>query len=155
MIGRTSHQIVGAKLPSNRQVLQVLFQNIRFVYMYKGEVEVSAKLALQAVMLFWEQARIPTRRIDKCQEKLVELYNKWVVIKKTDPCNFITARLVAALDNAKVSDGMAVHILVAAAEALGHRVEDLVINRSSIHRLRHENRLRGSKEIATNFNDNV
>ena len=36
---------------------------------------------------------------------------------------FITPRLVAALDNAKVSDGMAVHILIAAAEALGHRVE--------------------------------
>lgn len=50
--------------------------------------------------------------------------------------SFITARLVAALDNAKVSSGMAVHILIAAAEALGHRVEELVINRSTIHRLR-------------------
>ena len=37
--------------------------------------------------------------------------------------NFITPRLVEALDYAKVSDGMAVHILIAAAEALGHRVE--------------------------------
>lgn len=56
--------------------------------------------------------------------------------------NFITARLVSALDNAKVSDGMAVHILIAAAEALGHCAEELVINRSSIHRLRQENRLK-------------
>ena len=69
--------------------------------------------------------------------------------------SFITARLVAALDNAKVSDGMAVHILVAAAEALGHRVEELVINRSSIHRMRQENRLREFNEITTSFNDNV
>lgn len=69
--------------------------------------------------------------------------------------NFINARLVAALDNAKVSDGMAVHILIAAAEALGHRVEELVINRSSIHRMRQENRLREYKEISSNFSDNV
>lgn len=75
--------------------------------------------------------------------------------KKRGRKNFITARLVAALDNAKVSDGMAVHILVAAAEALGHRVEELVINRSSIHRIRQENRLRESNEISSAFNDNV
>lgn len=65
--------------------------------------------------------------------------------------NFMTSRLVAALDNAKVSDGMAVHIMIAAAEALGQRVDELVINRSSIHRLRKENRRMESKEIATNF----
>lgn len=69
--------------------------------------------------------------------------------------SFITARLVAALDNAKVSDGMAVHILIAAAEALGHRVEELVINRSTIHRLRQENRIKESKEISAGFTDNV
>lgn len=69
--------------------------------------------------------------------------------------SFITARLVAALDNAKVSSGMAVHILIAAAEALGHRVEELVINRSTIHRLRQENRIKESKEISSGFTDNV
>lgn len=53
--------------------------------------------------------------------------------------HFLTSRLLSALDNAKVSDGMAVHILIAAAEALGHRVEELVINRSTINRLRHLN----------------
>ena len=69
--------------------------------------------------------------------------------------NFITPRLVEALDYAKVSDGMAVHILIAAAEALGNRVEELAINRSSIHRLRQETRLRESKEISAAFADNV
>lgn len=69
--------------------------------------------------------------------------------------HFITARLTAALDNAKVSDGMAVHILIAAAEALGHRVEELVINRSSLHRLRQENRLQESQNIQEHFSDNV
>lgn len=68
---------------------------------------------------------------------------------------FLTARLVAALDNAKVSDGMAVHILIAAIEALGHRVEEYAINRSTIHRLRQENRSREFKEISATFSDNV
>lgn len=75
--------------------------------------------------------------------------------KKRGRKNFMTSRLASALDNAKVSDGMAVHILIAAAEALGHRVEELVINRSSIHRLRQENRSQESKKISTGFIDNV
>lgn len=78
-----------------------------------------------------------------------------IVCQKRGRKSFITSRLVAALDNAKVSDGMAVHILIAAAEALGHRVEELVINRSTIHRLRQENRSKESKEISDGFTDNV
>lgn len=69
--------------------------------------------------------------------------------------NIMTQRLASALDNAKVSDGMAVHVLIAAAEALGHRVEELVINRSSIHRLQQENRLKESMEISAGFVDSV
>lgn len=75
--------------------------------------------------------------------------------KKRGRKQFLTARLVAALDNAKVSDGMAVHILIAAIEALGHRVEEYAINRSTIHRLRQENRSREFEEIESGFSDNV
>lgn len=64
--------------------------------------------------------------------------------------HFITPRLCSALDNAKLSDGMAVHILIAAAEALGHNVEDLVINLSTLHRVRHENR---EKQFHNNVSD--
>lgn len=76
-------------------------------------------------------------------------------IAKRGRKQFITARLVAALDNAKVSDGMAVHILIAAVEALGHRVEEYAINRSTIHRLRQENRRREFNDISVGFSDNV
>lgn len=69
--------------------------------------------------------------------------------------NFMTPRLVSALDNAKVSDGMAVHILIAAAEALGHRVNELAINRSTIHRLRQANRKKEAKNIQADFSDSV
>lgn len=47
---------------------------------------------------------------------------------------FITTKLVAALDKCKVSDRDATHLLFATAEALGHNIDNLVINRSSIHR---------------------
>ncbi|KMQ83815.1 adenylate kinase 9-like protein [Lasius niger] len=50
--------------------------------------------------------------------------------------NFITTKLVAALDKCKLSDRNSVHILMATAEALGHKTEDLVINRTSIRRCR-------------------
>lgn len=81
--------------------------------------------------------------------------NKPTSTVKRGRVNIMTSRLAAALDNAKVSDGMATHILVAAAEALGTRVEDLAINRSSINRFRKENRINESKEISSDFNYNV
>lgn len=70
---------------------------------------------------------------------------------KRGKINFITPRLVSALDNAKVSDGMAIHIITAAADALGHNVEDLIINRSTIHRIRQKNRREESKTIQDDF----
>lgn len=68
---------------------------------------------------------------------------------------FATPRLVAALDNAKVSDGMAIHILIAAAEALGHDVDQLVINRSSLNRQRKLFRAEKSQNIQEEFFRNV
>lgn len=74
LIGYTMHQITGAKLPSNRQVLSVLFYNMRFVDLTAKE---SAKLTIRAAQIFWEQARIPVRKEDKCVDKLLKLYEMW------------------------------------------------------------------------------
>lgn len=82
LIGNVSHQINGAKLPSNRQVLQVLFYNMRFVDLTAKQ---SAKLTIDAVKIFWHQARIPIREDHKCQDKLIKLYDKWKNIQKTLP----------------------------------------------------------------------
>lgn len=79
LIGRTSHIITGAKLPSNRQVLRVLFYNMRFVKLTASE---SAKLAVNAVFIYWQQARIPTQYENKCIEKLLRLYEQWRKILK-------------------------------------------------------------------------
>lgn len=80
MVGEVSHQILGAKLPSNRQVLQTFFYNMRFVKLDRHE---SARLAIDAVLIFWQQARIPTRSPYKCSDKLIKMYDIWGTLKKT------------------------------------------------------------------------
>ncbi|XP_053968382.1 uncharacterized protein LOC128869807 [Anastrepha ludens] len=288
LIGNTAHQITGAKLPCIKQVLQVMFHNMRFVGLTAKD---SAKLTISAAVIFWQQARIPIINDDKCVKKLMKVYDQWKNIQRTVPdkrsnaqkqvaeqftqnlddlfdiaigdalekirieedreflklqrqkgrpgcmvgvdmklygrekrtqerqekeearkrkreeemarpsdvvnCDdedaempfcetideenepidddwepekvagnatsakkrgrkeFITARLAAALDNAKVSDGMAVHILIAAAEAFGIRAEELAINRSTIHRARLEHRLEDTKDVMARFPDNI
>lgn len=68
---------------------------------------------------------------------------------------FITPRLVEALDNAKLSDGMSIHVMIAIAEALGHNVEELVINRTSLSEKRKAYRKEEYQEIRETFFDNV
>lgn len=79
LIGQVSHQIVGAKLPTNRQVLQVFFYNMRFVKLTSRK---SANLTIDAVLIFWQQARIPTRRQDKCVDLILKIYEDWKTYNK-------------------------------------------------------------------------
>lgn len=79
LIGLPSHQINGAKLPSNRQVLTVLFYNIREV---KLTVSESANLVIRECIIFWEKARIPTKAFPNCVKKLVDLYHVWRELQK-------------------------------------------------------------------------
>lgn len=86
MIGKTQHQIIGAKLPSNRQVLQVFFYNLRFVdrnQQSDAKAKNSAKLSIDAVKIYWQQARIPIKEDHRCREKLLKLYADWNNIRKT------------------------------------------------------------------------
>lgn len=80
MVGYVSHQIVGAKLPSNRQVLEVFFYNMRFVKLTSKE---SAKLTIDSVTIFWKQARIPFRESHKCAAKLLKMYEEWQNLTRT------------------------------------------------------------------------
>lgn len=82
MVGRISHQITGAKLPSNRQVLQVFFYNMRIVQL---TAKASAKLTMDAVLVYWRQARIPARENHRGASKLLKIYDKWEKIRKTVP----------------------------------------------------------------------
>lgn len=79
LVGRISHQITGAKLPSNRQVLQVFFYNMRIVNLNARE---SANLTFKAVLVFWEQARIPMRYESRCVDRIIALYGTWQKLQK-------------------------------------------------------------------------
>lgn len=73
IIGSVNHQIVGAKLPSNRQVLSVLlFNTSRLKNKHKAAI-----LAIQEVTIFWEKARIPTSVEKYCVEKLESLHKTY------------------------------------------------------------------------------
>lgn len=79
LIGNVRHQITGSKLPSNGQVLAVLFYNIREVSL---SVNQSANLTIRECIIYWEKARIPTRSIPNCVKKLVTLYQVWRDLQK-------------------------------------------------------------------------
>lgn len=79
LVGYPIHQITGCKLPSNRQVLCVLFYNLRAV---KLTVRESAKLAIREVFIFWEKARIPTKHEQDAITKLEKLHAEWRTLQK-------------------------------------------------------------------------
>lgn len=60
-------------------------------------------------------------------------------------------RLAATMDKIKISDRDAVHFCIAVAEALGHDVSTLIINRNSIHRSRQQYREKIAKEVKNKF----
>lgn len=81
LIGYSLSQIVGSKLPSNKQVLSVLFFNMREVKLNSHH---SATLVIQETMIFWQKARIPTRTEQKCVKKLEDLYQEWRNLQKLE-----------------------------------------------------------------------
>lgn len=42
-------------------------------------------MVINSVVIFWQQARIPTRYESRCVEKLEKLYDKWKAIQKKIP----------------------------------------------------------------------
>lgn len=92
---------------------------------------------------------------DDTAEPNINAVNATNAMQKRGCKSFLTPRLASALDHAKLTDGMAVHVLIACANALNHCVDELVINRSTINRFRRENRRKESENIQAEFIDNV
>ncbi|GBN46551.1 hypothetical protein AVEN_271313-1 [Araneus ventricosus] len=80
LIGSERHQITGCKLPSNRQVLSVLFYDLHEV---KLSIRESANLVVCECLIFREKARIPTRATADCVEKITKMYNYWRYLQKS------------------------------------------------------------------------
>lgn len=79
VIGTPQSEILGAKLPSNKQVLS------KFLYHHtveKKTLRESSKTTFIAVKSFWKKAGIPTRASQHCQSKIENLYTKWFNLKK-------------------------------------------------------------------------
>lgn len=75
------HQIVTDKLPSNRDVLSVLFFNMK---LHSGKnVRVSAKLTFSELVVFWEKAGIPIRDETRCIDKIVKLRQELKDLRKS------------------------------------------------------------------------
>ena len=79
LVWAANHQITGTKLPSNGQILGVLFFNIREV---KLTVSESENLVIRECIIFWEKKRIPTKSSPNCVKKLVDLHHVWRELQK-------------------------------------------------------------------------
>lgn len=79
LIGRCTHQIIGSKLPSKRQVLQLLFFHVRVGKLPQRE---SSIMTVKEIFLFWEKARIPTQYETRCVDKVDKLYESWRLTTK-------------------------------------------------------------------------
>lgn len=80
LIGHTQHQIVGAKLPSNRQVLSVFFHNMREFNISAKE---SARIVANEVFIFWDKARIDRSAEWYCIKKIDKLYEQLRNLQKS------------------------------------------------------------------------
>ena len=79
LIGSTSTEIVGSKLPSNRQILS------RFLQLHRLEsktIQESAKTTTQELLVFWEKARVPTRQQYHIISKVKELFLEYQSLRK-------------------------------------------------------------------------
>ena len=76
---RSQKQITGAKLPSNGQVLRVLFYNMRKVNLL---LRPSDNLVIKEVEVFWEKPRIPTKKLQRSIENLESLSTEWKNLQK-------------------------------------------------------------------------
>lgn len=80
LIGFERFQILGSKLPSHKDVLQVFFHNRRTLKLSERE---SFKLAVKESTIFWEKAIIPIRKEQRQIEKLEKVYQRWLSLSKS------------------------------------------------------------------------
>lgn len=79
LVGSSHYQIDGNKLPSNLQVIKVLFHNIRILNFTLRE---SASLVYEEINIFWKKAKILIRHKSRCIDKIENLYNEWRKLQK-------------------------------------------------------------------------
>lgn len=81
LVGFTEHQILGAKLPSNRQVLSVYFYNTRETKLNGTQ---SAYLVAEEVEIFYKKAGIPTPSAYNCMTKVKNLVEEFKEVQRNE-----------------------------------------------------------------------
>lgn len=79
LVGKCNSEILGAKLPSIKQVFQVLFYKLR---VDKMDMKQSLRFTINQVIPFWEKASIPTLVKSSCIRKLQKLYDEWAALQR-------------------------------------------------------------------------
>ncbi|XP_044597242.1 uncharacterized protein LOC123273832, partial [Cotesia glomerata] len=87
LIGDTHSQIDGNQLPSNLQVLQFLFHNLRVL---NHNLRDSKYLVYDELITFWQKVKIPTQQKCRCIAKIEQLYNDWRSLQKSSSVKGIT-----------------------------------------------------------------
>lgn len=72
-------------------------------------------------------------------------------VRSRGKIHFIDDRMLGCMDRYKMSTEHAVHFISATALALGHRLEDLVCNRTTIQNLRKDYRRKQAHQILNDF----
>lgn len=80
LVGFECEKIVGCKLPTNALVLSLFFYKFKTL---KRSVFQSATDTVNDVHNLWSRAKIPTKRIDHCVDKLKLIFNEWKKLAKS------------------------------------------------------------------------
>lgn len=80
LLGNLVDQIVGMKLPSNRQALGYLLYTIR---VDRLTVREGARLVVREILKFWKEARLKTPVEHRCMAKLEKLYHEHRILAKS------------------------------------------------------------------------
>lgn len=80
LLGEATETIIGHKLPTNKQVLQLLFYHTR---QSDKTLAVSYRLVIKEVSKFWERAGIYVQTNTRCVAKLEKLYTKYRNVQKS------------------------------------------------------------------------
>src|SRR6218665_573081 len=79
-VGQVAAKLPGVKLPTSHQVSSVFSHQHK---MLKKSVTDSARFAVREVLSLWNMAHIPTTIERNAVEKLEQLFDKWIKLKKS------------------------------------------------------------------------
>ena len=82
LIGFTSDEILGSKLPTTRQVLSLLFHLVRNTTP-RTKVADAAVTVVKSVSNFWQKAGIPTLTDKNIKSRIIQLYERYCKLRKS------------------------------------------------------------------------